>query len=356
MALFVVPVKKIEAVWPHPNADRLEMARMEGVSWQFVVAKGEYQPGDTVVYFPIDSVLPERVIELLGVRAFLAGPGKNRVRTARLRGEISQGLVMSRAKLALLVEDPSFEPALETDLRELLGVTKYEPPPIFSDSIALVAMPEFVVPFDIEGVDNFPHIAELLMDLPVIITEKLEGTNFWCSVTPAGEIRVGQRNYAIRELEGRGENVYWRCARRQGIIDLCLDYARTHSCVFTLRGELLGPKIQDNYYELPDHRVMLFAAEANGQYLPSAELFRLLPDPALGVPQLTPPTETKPMTLREWLAGRSVRSASDGQSLLNPRRLREGIVVVPAQEQSHPQIGRLILKQRAPLYLAKTDF
>jgi RNA ligase (TIGR02306 family) len=353
MALFVVPVKAIDRVWPHPNADRLELASVQGISWQFVVAKGEYQPGDRVVYFPIDSLLPDALVELLGIRAFLAGPKQDRVKTAKLRGEISQGLVASLSKVVKLVEQTDFAPATDTDLKDLLGVTKYEPAPVFGDAQALTAMPGHVSTFDVESVDNFPHIAALLMEQPVVVTEKLEGTNWWCTANAEGELSVGQRNFAVMELEGKPENLYWKCARDSGLLEFCSAYAREHQCLFTLRGELLGPKIQANYYELSEPCVYLFAAEVNGNFVPSQEFFAMLPDTARVVPQLTPPGG---LTLRTWLAGRTVREASDGKSILCPKKNREGIVVVPAMEQRNLETGRLMLKQRSPLYLSKTDF
>ena len=59
--------------------------------------------------------------------------------------------------------------------------------------------------------------------------------------------------------------------------------------------------------------------------------------------------------LAAWLDGRSVKSASDGRSVIAPGVLREGIVIRPAVERQVPEIGRLILKQRSPEYLARTD-
>ena len=341
----------MDRVWPHPNADRLDLASVQGMSWQFVVGKGEYEPGTLVVYFPIDSVLPDPLIDALGIRTFLAGTARNRVKTVRLRGEISQGLVVTLPKICAYLGDPDLAPEPDTDLRERIGVEKYEVQPILSDAEALVRMPQHVSVFDVEGVDNYPHVAALLMDLPVVITEKLEGTNWWCSSSPDGEVIVGQRSHAIEEREGAQENAYWQCARRQGLIELCSGYAREHGCFFTLRGEMVGPKVQGNYYESRAHRVFLFAAQMDRRYLPSLDLFDLLPDREFAVPCLS-----QAVTLREWLEGRSIRDASDGKSLLNPRRNREGIVIVPVREQRHPEIGRLMLKQRSPRYLAKTDF
>jgi RNA ligase (TIGR02306 family) len=340
------------------------------MSWQFVVGRDEYQPGDLVVYIPIDSVLPPDLIEFLGVGNFLAGSQKNRVKTARLRGELSQGLVVGLEKLVAF-KCISFDENM-TDIREDLGIEKYDPPPIMSKSGNLVQMPGHVSVFDIEGVDNFPDVTEYLMDRLVIVTEKLEGTNWWCSAGPDGEEWVGQRNYAINEVEGDKENVYWACARRQGLLEFCKKYAKDNKCLFTLRGELLGPGIQKNYYEYPDFKVHLFAMQVNGEYVPSLRFFRLcaelpLDPPELAkvphfphVPLLMPlnedPETTECPTLRQWLDGATVQVASNGKSRYHASKRREGIVIVPALEEYHPKVGRLMIKMRSPDYLTKTDF
>ena len=56
-------------------------------------------------------------------------------------------------------------------------------------------------------------------------------------------------------------------------------------------------------------------------------------------------------TLHEWLAGRSLRDASNGHSALADV-LREGIVIKPLMERNALPLGRIVLKQRSPDYLA----
>src|SRR5579862_9548507 len=95
MSFFAVSIERIADVWEHTNAERLEMAKLGSMSYQFVITKGSYKPGDLVVYFPIDSILPEHIVETLGLTGKRAGSEGNRVKTIRLRGQISQGVVAS---------------------------------------------------------------------------------------------------------------------------------------------------------------------------------------------------------------------------------------------------------------------
>ena len=128
MSTFAVTVERIGRVWAHDNADRLEMASLEGKDYYFIIGKGEFQAGDVVIYFPIDSVLPQWICEALGLGGKLAGSEQNRVKTVRLRGNLSQGVVASPQVFASVLDAAGLQ--VGADVTEPLGVTKYEPPVI----------------------------------------------------------------------------------------------------------------------------------------------------------------------------------------------------------------------------------
>src|SRR5215475_5801984 len=83
----LVSIQRIERIDPIDGADRIVKARVMG--WDVVVKKGELGPGDPCVFFEIDSVLPagQPWAEFMRPRGF-------RVKTARLRGVLSQGLAL----------------------------------------------------------------------------------------------------------------------------------------------------------------------------------------------------------------------------------------------------------------------
>ena len=344
MAFFAVTLEKIAEIRPHPNADRLEVAALHGLAFQFCIRKGDYAVGDAVVYFPVDSLLPAEVVAQLGVGNMLAGSAKNRVKTVQLRGQISQGLVCRP-------ESVLNEPPEGLDLTAKLGVTKYEPPEIFAANAILLPLPSGVGVYDIEGADRYLRALELLLDLPVLITEKVEGTNHATVLTDTGEAVVCQRGNRIVELPD-SENTYCKVAREQGLLEFVAQVPHEPGQLVALRGELIGPGIQKNIYGLKKPVVRLFDVKVGHRYLHAEAFLQLVPE-AWRVPVLS----CGP-TLRQWLAGRTVQQAADGKSAWADR-LREGIVVRPLVEQladfgdGHPQ--RLILKQRSPLYLAKED-
>src|SRR3954452_15193585 len=94
-------IQTVNAVEPIPNADAIERIRVLG--WWVVSKKGEHKPGDKIVYCEIDSLLPERPeVEVLRSSSFKpaqvdgAGavtlPAGFRIRTVKLRGQVSQGI------------------------------------------------------------------------------------------------------------------------------------------------------------------------------------------------------------------------------------------------------------------------
>lgn len=357
MSMFAVTVERIANVWEHTNAERLAMASVASMSFQFVIAKGSFQAGDLVIYFPIDSVLPENVIEMLGLTGKLAGSEKNRIKTVRLRGEISQGIVADPANL--LPDWNNGENYYENqDVTALLGVTKYEPPPIPSQAGTLVPLPPLISVYDIEGAERFGTIVDLLTDEPVLITEKLEGSHFAASIDGDGVISISQRRYKIDPVEN-AEHDWHKVARLSGLRDKLprikaeVEQRLGHSVeMLTIRGEVIGIGIQGNYYRLPDQQLKVFEIEVNGSALPVPEFLALTKQFEIDIVPLLSVAQT----LREWLDGRSIATASDGTSLINPEMPREGIVIRPMREFTDIGFGRVILKQRSPQYLALSEY
>ncbi len=89
---------KVEAITPM-NADRLECAHIGG--WHCVVGKGEFQVGDPAVYFEIDSQLPD--VEPFSSMEFLKSK-KFKIKSQKIRGEISQGLLMPVSAFGWTIE------------------------------------------------------------------------------------------------------------------------------------------------------------------------------------------------------------------------------------------------------------
>lgn len=131
-------IKRIDEINPIEGADAIEVATVGG--WKVVVKKGEYTAGDLAVYFEIDSWIPHELAPFLSngkePREFESVKGE-RLRTIKLRGQISQGLLLpvyndfTGTYLMCYSEDAdeySVTVSEDDDVTELLGILKYERP------------------------------------------------------------------------------------------------------------------------------------------------------------------------------------------------------------------------------------
>src|SRR5689334_6744244 len=111
----LVSIQRVDALEPIVGADNIVKARVMG--WDVVVKKNAFTPGSPCVFFEIDSVLPDGApwAEFMRPRGF-------RLKTVRLRGVLSQGLALP---VSILGEGV---PEIGTDVRERLGVVKFEAP------------------------------------------------------------------------------------------------------------------------------------------------------------------------------------------------------------------------------------
>lgn len=345
MAFFGVTSEVLEAVSPHPNADRLEIGKLVGCEFSFILPKGKFKAGDIVLYFPIDSILPQELLVELGLEGMLSGPQKNRIKTKKLRGVISQGIVSDLSVLK------GFIPRDSVSITEHLGVTKYEPEAIMEKDANLHPLPAFLSVYDIEGCERYPAVLEYLMGKQVVVSEKLEGMNSSFSLARTGDNHdyfVNQRRFTIKEKDG-GEHSFWKMFRdldMESKLKRIADHLGFHQV--TVYGEFVGPKIQDNIYKLAKHEFRVFDIKTDKGFLGFEDFSRVCKDFELtAVPILFIGT------LGEFVGRRSLAEVSHGWSVLNPEALREGIVIKPVEEEYSQDLrGRLIIKQRDPVYLA----
>jgi RNA ligase (TIGR02306 family) len=236
-------VQRILGLHPIQGADLIELATING--WQCVVKKGEFQVGDLGVYLEIDAVPPidgphRELFSFLWKGQ--AGPSPSlRIRTMRLRGALSQGLMLSIGSFPGLTLTPEWR-AVGTnpdglDVTGLLGVHKYEPPP--PDGMGDYAGPfaADIPKTDEQRIQSMPELLEELRGLPYCITEKCDGTSATMTMGEDGAFHVYGRNHEIAE----SDNIFWRAARAHNIADVMRLYPR-----FALQGEVVGPGIQKN--------------------------------------------------------------------------------------------------------------
>ena len=223
----LVSIQRIEAIEPIAGADNIVKARVMG--WDVVVKKGELAAGDLCVFFEIDSLLPDGApwAEFMRPRGF-------RLKTARLRGVLSQGLALPTAILA-----DGDVPAIGTDVRERLGVVKYEPPVPSGGEIA-GEVPARVPKTDEIRLQSALGLLDEIRGLDRAITTQIDGTSTTIHVDHDGALAACSRNWTL----ARGDSAPWRIAARYAL------EAKIPRGV-AVQGELCGPGIQKNRLGLP---------------------------------------------------------------------------------------------------------
>lgn len=233
-------IQKIKDLQPIQGADTIEVASVLG--WKVVVKKGEFQVGDLMVYCEIDSILPKKPeFEFLRNKNF-------RIRTIRLRGQVSQGICFP-----LSVLPTNFEIEEGKECTEVLEIIKYEPPiPASLSGIAKGAFPSFIPKTDETRVQVLQELLDQYKETECYIAEKLDGSSATYFIRD-GIFGVCSRNLELLEDEN---NTFWKVARETDLENKM----RSLNKNIALQGELIGEGIQKNKLKLKEQKVMYFNA------------------------------------------------------------------------------------------------
>jgi len=266
-------VQRIIDIKPIEKADAIEVAQVLG--WECVVKKSEnFKVGDLVVYIEIDSIVPDRPeFEFLRDRKF-------RVRTIKLRGQVSQGLVLP---LSILPKGNYKE---GDDVTEVLGIKKYDPQGDLERKLVEQKLetsnnkihkffskypwyrklffkpkksgfPSFIKKTDEDRIQLFPHICENEKDTTFICCEKLDGQSgtYFLVKNPKKWYQFGKTTYTFGvcsrnlHLPKEDNSSYWTIARQYKIENVLKELIEDKQYV-VLQGEIVGDKIQGNKYKI----------------------------------------------------------------------------------------------------------
>ncbi len=362
MSEVTITVERIEAVEPHPNADKLEIAKVAGT--QTLIVKGQFQAGDLCVYFPPDILIPGDVSEALGVAKYLKTALYGglrvpcRVAACRLRGVPSYGFVQPLTVLGT-VKLSAIHPGM--DVTETFRGIKYEPPVKVYRGYGggtgevwggLAPEPiKFHRYTDIQHYRKYRHL--LPAGIPVRITEKVHGTNSrvgLLNIDGEWQFFGGSHKTARKQIDPEGrESVYWYPLSLENVLAMLTDLCDESNDVI-LFGELYGPGVQDLDYGVSAGNIgwRLFDISVNGRYLdwPLVQAFCAQYD----VPTVPLLYEGKfdPSQVDELTYGpTTVASPTEIKSKFKGR---EGVVITPLVEEACC-IGRLILKSVSADYL-----
>ena len=327
----LVTIETVTGVQPIPDADAIEVVTVRG--WQVVTKIGEVSVGERCVYFEIDSLLPldDPRFSFLAPRGTKEVDGRmcHRLKTARLRGVYSQGLVLAAADFPELGSGG--------DLAERLGVLKYEPPAVLAGGDIIGTFPEHLGQrTDSERAQNLAGVWDAIVaGGPWLGTEKLDGTSMSVFRDRDGVLHVCGRNYEI----GDGDNLYWN-AMRAHRIDTWLEQGCGVQC------EVYGEGIQKNPLGVKGVRVGIFAFLVGREPVardrwPGEALAHAVPVLDLILP---------------GSAEEAVAQAEHIDSVVSPGRAAEGMVWHQADGRALAELGhRATFKVVSNRYLLKHD-
>ncbi len=378
MSKLIVEVCEIKEIKQHNNADSLELVVVKG--FQCVTKKGQFKVGDKVVYIPPYSLLTKELSDKMGVTNYLSWQTKEdenknkvtcydlggRTRVAELRGEPSFGILIP-------CPDNSWE--IGKDVAEYYGIKKYTPP--FRDVAADAATEVFGFhPYsEIENLRHFPEIFEKGEE--IIATEKIHGTN--CRVgyceqyindLPADIFMAGSMQYRRKiprvvlkpgqsfpliefsqsmhfdygDSEGYytdesllAMNRYWNPLALENVRDL-LRHLRRKAKNVVLFGEVFGSSVQKGFAYGNNGKISFraFDISLDSQYMQIDE-FQEFCD-LFKVP-------TVPIIYRGPYDFEVLKKLANGQTTVtDQKQIKEGLVIRPSKEKTHPKIGRVIMK------------
>jgi len=336
-------VQRIIDIRPIEKADAIEVAQCLG--WECVVKKSEnFKVGDLVVYIEIDSIVPDKPeFEFLRDRKF-------RVRTIKLRGQVSQGLVLP---LNILPKGNYKEDA---DVTEILGIKKYDPQAEAEKKLVEQKLtqsnnkihkffskypwyrklffkpkkggfPSFIKKTDEDRIQLFPHICENEKDTTFTVTEKLDGQSgtYFLVKNPKKWYQFGKNTYTFGvcsrnlHLPKEDNSSYWTIAKQYNIKGVLENLIGNNQFV-VLQGEIIGTGIQGNKYKIEGYDFYAFNLIYPTVNVDSGSACQILIDYNIKFVPILSATFKLKDTIKECV------EYAKGKSTLLPV-LREGVVV-----------------------------
>lgn len=307
-------IQKIEEVAPIEGADMIERVRVLG--WDVVAKKDQFKPGDLCIYYEIDSLLPEQP-----QYSFLEKGNKLkesilengqivkgwRLKTVKLRGQLSQGLVLPLSDFPFL---PTI--ILGHDLSADLQVYKFDPPlPACLAGEAKGIFPGFIPKTDEERIQSMPEFIDRYRGQRFYRTVKLDGSSCTC-FKYEGEFNVCGRTLNYIESE---KNTMWVISNRRNLKEKLPDG-------FAIQTECAGEGIQKNRHVLKGQDLYVFYVYdiQKGEYLRLDDMISFVKD--IGM-------KTVPILDDNFILDHTVdqlMEMANGPCPLNPSVPREGLV------------------------------
>jgi len=335
-------IQRVDKIRPIENADSICCANILG--WQIVCRIGDVKESDLVVYCEIDSLLPD--IDLFqDVKKITSGT--MRIRTVRMRGQVSQGICFPIS----IVENFGLSVTNMTigqDVTDAMGIKKYEdvlPAELLGKSKGY--MPSVIPKSDLYRVQTMQDVLDKYQGTLCYETEKLDGE----SITFYLKDNVfGVCSKVVDFIESE-DSVHWRIAKQFKVEEKLRLYSKTKGANlgynYSMQGEIIGEGIKKNKYKIKGQKVFLY------------NIFNIDKHCYLNYDEFVMATtvldlERVPLINDRLILSNDINelvALSNGRSMLYDTK-REGIVITPLIE-INDIIGRITFKVISPEFLIK---
>jgi RNA ligase (TIGR02306 family) len=309
-------IRKITDVKPILDADFICTYLVDG--WTIVDSVGKYPVGALVVMVEIDSWVPTELAPFLSKgkepKEYNGIKGE-RLRTVRLKKQLSQGLILPLSVLPVWYNGTDIGVWKEhDDATDILGIQKWEAPADYISADAKGNFPSFIPKTSQERIQNcYGSLTKEFQELTWEVTEKIHGCSFTAYFTK-GDFGVCSRNLDLKD----SDNNFWNTARKYDLQQKLSALGRN----IAIQGEQYGVGINGNNYKLSGVELLVFNIYCidSGTYLSTLQCRELSKE--LGL-------ETVPVIWKDYsLAGYSLEYLLDqanGESVLAKTK-REGFV------------------------------
>lgn len=243
-------IRRVDKISPIEGADAIECLTIDG--WKVVSQKENFKEGDLCVFFEVDSFLPvEPRFEFLRKSCFrtVEGLGEGfRLKTIKLRGQLSQGLALPIDAFNDVYSGLGIEAGYNEgdDVTELLKVKKWEPPLPktggFASGRAISNFPSHIPKTNQERIQN---LYKDLYEDTYELTLKVDGTSMTVYFIDENKVGCCSRNF---DLDLETPSVYTNALAefKEQFVFTCISLGKK----LAVQGELLGPGIQGNREKL----------------------------------------------------------------------------------------------------------
>lgn len=259
-------IRQISEIRAIPNAERVELACVDG--WRAVIPKNTFTVNEQVLFIETDAALlcvNDQRFNFLRKSCLKQWKGNGvlfgeclRVRTIKLAGQISQGLVLKLADFPEAACSDDIDAALCIKHFDELAEEMSAKTGKIKQADAAGSFPSFVPKTDEERIQNIPEILTTHSDSLFEVTLKLDGSSMSVGYSPSNypddPFFVCSRNLRLK----RGDNTFHKVAAYYDIESKLKQYCDVSGEELCLQGELIGPGINGNRGKQGEHSFNVF--------------------------------------------------------------------------------------------------